>query len=381
MTPKRKILYLITKSNFGGAQKYVYDMATALPTDQFEVVVALGGTGKRGAPAGQLNQLLDQAGIRTIFIKSLTRDISLFSEIKSFGEILKILHQEKPDILHLNSSKISGIGAFWGRLLGLKKIIYTVHGWPFNESRNWLNKKVIYFFSWLTCFFCHQIIVINKQDLAQGQTMWGQNNKMNLIYNGLKSPNLKTKIDARHELGTICQTQFLPEEILGITIAELHPNKNLSMLIEAISKTKNNFRYIIIGAGEQKQVLEKIITTLNLSQRVYLADFVTDAATYLAAGDFFVLPSIKEGHPYTLMEAGLACLPAVGSDIPGIRDILAETGNPLFPIADVAKLAEYLDGLASNKDIRQALGAKLHDHVTTNFSFDQMISQTISLYS
>ena len=76
----------------------------------------------------------------------------------------------------------------------------------------------------------------------------------------------------------------------------------------------------------------------------------------------------------------MAYLPAIGSDIPGIRDILAETGNPLFPTGDVDKLAEYLDGLAGNEEIRQVLGAKLHDYVATNFSFERTLERTSALY-
>ncbi|OHA59073.1 MAG: hypothetical protein A2571_03500 [Candidatus Vogelbacteria bacterium RIFOXYD1_FULL_44_32] len=380
MTPKRKILYLITKSNYGGAQKYVYDLVTALPADQFEVVVALGGTGEKKAEAGYLCTLLEQANIRTIFLKNLTRDIYLFSEIFGFLEILKILHQEKPDILHLNSSKVSGIGAFWGRLIGIPKIIYTVHGWPFNEHRNWLTKKMIYFFSWLTCLFCHQVIVINRQDLTQGQTMWGQKRKMHLIYNGLKAPNFITKEEARLQLAHICQTKLEPTNIIGVTVAELHPNKGLATLINAISKTTSNFKYIIIGEGNTKEKLKYMIGEKRLAERIFLAGFIANAAKYLQAFDFFVLPSAKEGHPYTILEAGLASLPTIGSNIPGIRDILADTGNPLSPAGDPQKLAEYIDGLVSNQDIRLALGTKLHDHVATDFSFEQMVGQTISLY-
>ncbi|MEK7136183.1 MAG: glycosyltransferase, partial [Patescibacteria group bacterium] len=322
----------------------------------------------------------EQANIRTIFLKNLTRNIYLLSEIFGFIEILQTLKREKPHILHLNSSKASGIGAFWGRLIGIPKIIYTVHGWPFNENRNWLTKKIIYFFSWLTCFFCHQVIVINRQDLAQGQNMLGQRRKMHLIYNGLKAPDFITKEEARLQLAQICQTKLEPTDIIGVTVAELHPNKGLATLIDAISKTTSNFKYIIIGEGDMKDKLRRLIEEKNLTARVFLAGFVSEAIKYLKAFDFFVLPSVKEGHPYTLLEAGMAYLPAIGSDIPGIRDILAETGNPLFPTGDVDKLAEYLDGLAGNEEIRQVLGAKLHDYVATNFSFERTLERTSALY-
>ncbi len=377
---KRKILYLITKSNWGGAQKYVYDLATALPRDQFDVTVALGGTGAREADSGYLKTILDKAGVRTIFLKSLTRDIYFCSEIFGFLEILKTLWREQPDILHLNSSKAAGIGAFWGRLLGIKKIIYTVHGWPFNEQRNFMTKAIIYFFSWLTVLFSHEIISISQSDFEQGKKMWELKDKMSLIHNGVKDEPLRNRDGARLELSKICQAQFDQSDIIGGTIAELHPNKGLDILIKAISQAKNNFKYVIIGDGGEKADLQEMIRTKNLVSKVFLAGFIPAAATYLPAFDFFVLPSLKEGLPYVLLEAGLAGLSAVGSDIPGIRDILADTGNPLFLVGDSGKLAGYLDGLAGDKKVRAALGLKLKDRVSQKFAFTATLVETIKIY-
>mgnify|MGYP005675724777 FL=1 len=75
---KKKVLFLITKSNWGGAQRYVYDLATALPKDRFDVSVALGGD-------GQLIDNLESKNIKTIKIAGLQRDISIQKELKSFA--------------------------------------------------------------------------------------------------------------------------------------------------------------------------------------------------------------------------------------------------------------------------------------------------------
>ena len=68
-TKKTKILYVITKSNYGGAQRYVFDLATSLPEDQFEVQVALGGTGEKDAATGTLESTLKARGVRTIVVR------------------------------------------------------------------------------------------------------------------------------------------------------------------------------------------------------------------------------------------------------------------------------------------------------------------------
>src|SRR6185437_2692500 len=116
MAPRKKVLYVITKGNFGGAQRYVFDLATHLPKEKFEAVVVCG-------VGGSLIEKLRDAHIRTITISSLERNASIFSDIAAFFALWKIIRQEKPDILHLNSSKAGGLGVVAGRLSGIKRIL------------------------------------------------------------------------------------------------------------------------------------------------------------------------------------------------------------------------------------------------------------------
>ena len=96
---KTKVLYIITKSNWGGAQRYVYDMAMGISKNGYEAVVALGGN-------GTLKEKLGGAGIRTITIPNLERNVNIFSEWKVFFDLLKIYRIERPNVIHLNSTSI-----------------------------------------------------------------------------------------------------------------------------------------------------------------------------------------------------------------------------------------------------------------------------------
>ena len=80
----KKILFVITKSVWGGAQKYVFDLATNLPKDLFEPVIAGGGK-------GIMAEKIISAGLPYLEIKRLQRDIKFWKEIVSFFEILKLL--------------------------------------------------------------------------------------------------------------------------------------------------------------------------------------------------------------------------------------------------------------------------------------------------
>ena len=123
------ILYIVTKSVWGGAQKYVFDLATALPKNDFEVIVASGGN-------GPLKEKLLGSDITHKTVPHFTRDVGLFNDVLAFFEILSILNKTNPDIIHVSSSKAGGVAGV--ALLFYKrktKKIFTVHGWAFNEDR------------------------------------------------------------------------------------------------------------------------------------------------------------------------------------------------------------------------------------------------------
>ena len=155
MEPKRKkILYVITKSSpMGGAQKAVFEISMAFK-DKFDIAVAAGGD-------GELFEILKKENIKTFKIGGLGRDVKILNDLSSFISIYKIIKEFKPDIIHLHSPKAGGLGAVAGKLIGVKKIVYTVHGWPFMEERPFWQKKLLEYFSFTTSMLCDKIIVLS----------------------------------------------------------------------------------------------------------------------------------------------------------------------------------------------------------------------------
>ncbi len=306
----KKILFVITKSNWGGAQRYVYDLATHLPKDEFAVAVALGGTGEKNAEVGLLEKKLTESGIRTIFIKSFMRNISAAKELGALSELVRIFKQEKPDVVHLNSSKAGALGAIAGRIAGVKKIIFTVHGWPFRENRNIFLKIVIWGASYFTGLLATEIICVSEFDLKQARYMPGV--RAVRIYNGI--------MPQEYGQADLIRDSFPKGVRITGTIGELNKNKNQIALIE---QAKNNpeMYVAIVGDGENRLYLKKKIEEYNLNSRVKIIGFHW-ANEVLKGFDVFALPSIKEGLPYVLIEAREAGLPIVANRVGGVGEIL-----------------------------------------------------------
>jgi glycosyltransferase involved in cell wall biosynthesis len=303
---RTKILFLITKANWGGAQQYVFDLATGISKDRFDRVVAYGTRGK-------LSEALTAAGIETLQLPSLGRDVAFISDIKSFFEILGCLRSERPDVLHLNSSKAAALGALAGRFAGVKKIVFTVHGWPFRENRSVLSRSMIWLISWLTALWSTTVICVSNADLEAAKKMPFIARKAVRIYNGI---DLKKTYAA----GDVVRSAFPAGVHVTGTVGELTKNKNTVSLIEA-AKNDLSMYVAIVGEGEERGSLEKKIHEYGLEGRVKLFGFVR-IEQVLHGFDTFALPSFKEGLPYVLIEARAAGVPIVANRVGGVGEIL-----------------------------------------------------------
>ena len=333
-----KVLYLITKSNWGGAQRYVYDLATHLP-ENYEAVAA-------AKDRGLLVEKLSSAGIK-------------FVSVSYFG-IFRLIHQERPDIVHANSSVFGGLGSFFAWLLGVPKIVFTAHGWPFNEDRNLIWRLIVYKLSWLTSLFS----TITQKDYKQGKRMWFVGHKIRFIHNAIGQIDFIDREIARQKLG------LGTNDLVVGTIGELHKNKGF-IYLERASEELREVKFVVIGEGEERPILS--LTRLNLF------GFVPDAGRYLRAFDIFVDPSVKCGLQYVLLEAAQAGLPVVASDVGGNPDVIGDAGM-LVPSKNPELLTRAINDLISNPKLRNDLGTQLGNRVSRLFNFQNFLSQTYELY-
>jgi glycosyltransferase involved in cell wall biosynthesis len=380
-TQKKKILYVITKSNWGGAQRYVFDLAVNF-SKKYEVSVALGGN-------GELKTRLQSAGIRTIELPFLGRDISLLADFRSFKKLVGLFKEERPDILHVNSSKVGGLGALAGRIAHIPKIIFTAHGWAFREERPAHQIFAIKLASWLTILLSHVVIAVSERDEKEALAFPCTKKKVLLIHNGIPDDHFYEKDEARKRLTDhlakmngirIAET----EDALWIgTIGELHKNKGHEYVIEAISKLPRTEKilFFVIGEGEEKMALQKKIIDSDLEKQVFLLGKIDDASALLRAFNVFLFPSVKEGLPFTILEAGMAGIPVIASAVGGIPEIITDmqTGILLRPKSsgEIIRAMEYLLNHPIQAD---GFGKKLRAMVKKEFSISKMLKETEDVY-
>jgi glycosyltransferase involved in cell wall biosynthesis len=178
-----KILYAITRASWGGSQRYLFDIATAAQARGHEVVVAAG-------EAGELIARLEGAGIRTV-VCTIHNKASLGAMLHAKQELRKVFAQEKPDVVHLNSSLVGIGGALAARTTKVPRVIFTDHGWAFKEARSLPQRAAIWLISWATALLVDTVIAVSDAELALTRQMPFVGKKAVRIYNG---------IDLRHAL-------------------------------------------------------------------------------------------------------------------------------------------------------------------------------------
>lgn len=381
---KKKILFVITKSNWGGAQKYVYDLATVLKGKGYSVKVALGGK-------GTLFDKLKESGIDTVSIPSFNRDVDLLSEIKTTAKLFEIIRSFRPDVVHLNSSK-AGLGALASRMLRVKKIVFTLHGLALHEDRSRIQKFIIKQLYRLTILFCHRTIVVSNALKNEVATMFPRlAKKMVLVHNGLLIPEFMGRKEARDLLiSTIPNgksTIDIPTASMVIgTIGELHPIKGHKYLIEGfrevLYKSALPLFLFIISDGEERKERQKQIDSLRLTNNVFLCGRIDDAIRVLKAFDIFILPSLSEGLPYAVQEAGLASLPVIATEVGGIPELIEnnKTGILIRPKSSVDITHSILE-VIYDPELRKSLGSSLHKKIKEDFNVDHMTISTENIYN
>jgi glycosyltransferase involved in cell wall biosynthesis len=377
-TQKKKILYVITKSNWGGAQRYVFDLATSF-AGKCDVSVALGGE-------GQLKEKLQNAGIRVISLPYLARNVNPLADILAFKKLAELFKEEKPDIIHVNSSKIGGLGALAGRIAKIPKIIFTAHGWAFREERPEYQKIAIKFLSWLTVLLSHRVITVSERDEREALAMPFTKEKIILIHNGIKEPKFLSKEAAREEI-LACNNlspEQIPEKALWIgTIGELHKNKGHAYAIDALSKIPQNANvlFFIVGAGEEKAALLQKISEYQLEKKIFLLGNMENASDIVGAFDVFLFPSVKEGLPFAILEAGMAGIPMIASAVGGIPEVITdmETGILIRPKSsdEIIRAVEYIIGHPIQAE---NFGKKLRAMIKKDFSLAKMLRETKGVY-
>ncbi len=365
-----KILYIITQADGGGAQNYVLALASA-----FQGRVAA------GTEAERLFAQAKERGLLTFPLKYLKRSINPLFDLLAVWEIWQLVRDIRPAIVHVNSTKAGVLGSIAAKL-ARAKVVYTAHGFVFNEPLSSAVKGFYIIAEKFASYFRDHIITVSEQDrLSALQHNLAPEEKLTTVYNGLPPIEFLERQQARMALGMADGSLYLG------TIANLYATKGLDTYLHALKEVKNMFldtRAIIFGQGPEKQHLDTLINELGLKDTVEIVSGVPDAAKYLKAFDIFVMPSRKEGFPFAILAAMQAGLPIVATNVGGIPEALEGAGL-LVPPENPSALSTQITSLLLEYKMQNGSSKlqELSQKALTRSQYfiqEKMLSETSAIY-
>jgi len=372
---KYKVLLVITQSEFGGAQKYVYYLATSLPKDRYDVTVACGA-------GGLLIPKLQEAGIDVIQVPSLLREINPIQDFFAFIQLFRIIREKRPHIVHANSTKAGFLGRLAARLAGVPIVLFTAHGFFLYEPFWRTEERFMYVcIEWLGAKLSDRIIAVCEAD-RQKMIAYSIASpyRILVVHNGLEFSHL---VSARNPQRLRQDSSEVEGKLVG-TVANFYPIKGLHYFIEGAALVKQvmpEVRLAIVGDGEQWRELRNLARQLDLDPETLFLGHRDDVPELLPLFDVFVLSSVAEGLPFALLEAMAAARPVVATAVGGVPELIldGQTGL-LVPPKDPQALAEAVISLLKNSSRARAMGLAARQRVLSHFTVDRMIAETEQIY-
>ncbi len=182
---------------------------------------------------------------------------------------------------------------------------------------------------------------------------------------------------ARRELGVG------DDEVLCTFVGRVVPIKQLDLLLEAIAEANRRdrrIRLLVVGDGELRPQLEGLADRLGIGSAVRFAGYRGDLVPVWAASDIAVLSSANEGTPVSLIEAAAAGIPAVATDVGGVRETLAPDASIVVPPSSRNELAGAIAALAGDPDRRARAGEQARRHALGNFGAERLLGDIDGVY-
>lgn len=288
-------------------------------------------------------------------------------DVARWGALRRLCRTWRPDVIHTQVSRADWVGVPVARALGVPviTIIHNVHSRMYRAEFPPPVARAGALLDRLTHPLASRLIAVSEGVRRDLEHHGVPADRVVVIHNALdvERRRLLSPRDAvRRAWG------YTPEDVVVGTAALLKTQKGIPYLIEAarrVAADHPHVHFVHMGSGPLKERIAALIAAAGLQSRFRMLDYVPEPMTLLSGLDMFVLPSLWEGLPIALLESMAAGLPAVGTRVAGIEDVIEhERTGLLVPPADAAALAAAISALATDPQLRARLGRAAGDSLS-----------------
>ena len=305
------------------------------------------------SPGDVLDYVGQRENVRTIGVK-MERHISLTNDLVSLFKLIKIMHKEKPWLVHSMTPKAGLLCMIAAWITRVPRRVHTFTGliWP---TATGLSRRILMFTDKILCACATHIIPEGegvKRDIIAGKIT---KKPMKVLANG----NVRG-IDLEH---------YSRSNFVGRIVGD----KGIHELVDAFVKVhqqRPNTRLILVGRMEPHldPLSNEVQETINTHEAIEAVGIQKDVRPWLAAADVLTFPSYREGFPNVVIEAGAMGLPAIVTDINGANEIIiAEENGIIIPSHDAEALYNAMIAMHDNQEMRKKMATNARPLIAQRF--------------
>lgn len=315
--------------------------------------------------------------VKAVRIEGFGRRVSLGGDIKAFVTLVKEIRSFKPHVIHTHTAK----AGFLGRIASIVSLqqsirVHTFHGHLLNGYFGPFKRALVVFAEKTLAILTDQLLAVGdkvRQDLLRAGI--GNAKKFDLMPPGLAIGALPNKDKCRESFGL--STEQLQCAFIGRITQIKRPDRFLDVVSE-IKKRSVNLSFFVAGDGELLETCSKRIAAEELP--VSVLGWQSNIERVLSAADIVVLTSDNEGTPLSLIQAGMAALPVVSTNVGSVSEIVLNEITGIITELDVQQIADALENLVSNPGLRTQLGNAAQEFTLANFGVQRLVNDHVELY-
>jgi glycosyltransferase involved in cell wall biosynthesis len=366
-----RILHVITAAQFGGTSRHVLSLISHLVSQNHEVGIVT-------SPEPRLIKESRKIGAKVFLNPHFVRRVQLHEDIRALAPVYRALREFKPDLVCAHSTKAGFAARLCCRILGIHRSIFTAHGWAFAEGRSRWKRQMLAGAEKVAARFTRKIICVSEHDRNLAiQFGVGFPEQLVVIHNGIDpKPFLRTGDRAvRRGLSKVSAPVLT-------MIGHLVPQKDPITLLNACLLLRNPYKLVIVGDGWLREEIRGYVENQSqLRDRVLIMGESESISEILAESDIFVMSSRWEGHPIAVIEAMVAGLPVIATNVGGLPELVEDNLTGLLvPPAQPQALTNAIERLLSDRSLCTRMGDAGRKRALVHFSVESMVKSTEAVY-
>jgi glycosyltransferase involved in cell wall biosynthesis len=329
----------------------------------------------------------DELGVEVVRIDELHREISATRDLVAAVRLARLIRKTRPHILHTHTAKAGAVGRLAAIFAGDARppvVVHTFHGHVLSGYFDPVRTRAFRLLERTLARSTTALVAVSPQvrdDLVELDVAPAKQFvvvRLGIELDQRVSPGSNGRAETRRVLG-IGAEPFTVGWIGRMT--GIKRTDDVLLAFRTLRERGVDARLVMVGDGPDRDHVERRAHDLGVVRDTLFLGYQEQVARFFAAFDVFVLPSANEGTPVTAIEALAAGRPVVATRVGGIPDVVRE-GEDGFLVAqgDVAALADRLEQLAADPQLRERMGESARSRVRRRYAVGRLVDDVDRLY-